>query len=171
MSVESHSTPEQVPHGIPRFLEENEKTQYKAAVLSLLKEYPGNFFPGLFEEFAENDYEQKQVAVAFDGESVIGCLFFDRATHECDWLAISKTVTGSKKEVAKKLFQTIFDSVAPGTKVFWYINTEDAVFEGKPVGENFERGRNLYSEMGAHFTRVENKFGERNHAYLVGYTT
>ena len=101
----------------------------------------------------------------------IGCLFFDSVTHECDWLAISKAVSGSKKEVAKKLFQTIFESVPSGTKVFWYINTEDAVFEGKPVGENFERGRSLYKEMGTIFTRVENKLGDGNHAYLVEYTT
>jgi len=73
--------------------------------------------------------------------------------------------------IAKKLFQTVFDSVLKGTTIFWYVNAEDAVFEGKPVGASFEPARKLYRDMGATLTKVENKFGEGNHAYLAEVTT
>jgi hypothetical protein len=171
MSSESLGNNERIEHITPRFLNPDEKTRYKEQVIGILREYPGNFFTGIFEEYAERDYDTKEVAVATNGDTVVGCLFFDASSHECDWLAISKKIPGSKKEIAKKLFQTVFDSVPKGTRVFWYINTEDAIFEGKSVGEDFERGRALYKEMGTLFTRVENKFGEGNHAYLVEYTT
>jgi hypothetical protein len=100
----------------------------------------------------------------------VGCLFFDTHTKECNWLAVSKTYEGNKSEVATKLFDTICASVPSGSKVFWYVNTEDAVWNGKPVGDHYEPARRLYERMGATFSRVEDKFGEGNHAYLVEIT-
>ena len=154
-----------------RFLAEEEKMQYKEAALSLLGEYPDNFFTGLFEQVASQDFDKSKVVMSFHGDIPTGCLFFNSDTNECDFLAITKKISLDKSEVAKKLFQAIFDSVPKGTCVFWYINSEDAVFEGRPVGQNFERGRKLYTEMGATFTKAENKFGEGNHAYLIQVTT
>lgn len=154
-----------------RFLSEDEKVQYKEATLALLGEYPDNFFTGLFEQAASQDFDKNKVVLSFNGNTPTGCLFYNPNTNECDFLAITKKILLDKSEVAKKLFQTIFDSVPKGTKVFWYINSEDAVFEGRPVGQNFARGRKLYTEMGATFTKIENKFGEGNHAYLVEVIT
>lgn len=168
MSFESSQSHEKELPTEYKFLDEKEKEQYRDAVLGILQEYPDNFFTGLFEKVALADYEQNQIAVSFNEEGLpVGCVFFNPETNECDWLAVSKRVEGSKAEVAKKLFQIIFDTVPKGTKIFWYINTEDAEFEGKPVGAYFERGRKLYADMGAKFTRVENKLGLGNHAYLV----
>lgn len=154
-----------------RFLEESEKEKYREAVFGLLNEYPDHFFQGFFEAPAAEDFEKNQVVIATEGERAIGCIFFNTQTNECDWLAISKNLKGSKAPVARKLFETVFASVPQGTKVFWHVNTEDALFEGKPVGKAFEPARRLYREMGATFTKVENKYGEGNHGYLVEVIT
>ncbi len=154
-----------------RFLTNDEKQRYEDDAIDLLGEYPDNFFSGLFEEPAREFYRAHKVVMSFHEGKPAGCLFFNDETNECYFLAVTKRMSLDKSEVAKKLFQTIFDSKPKGTKVFWYINAEDAVFEGKAVGQYFERGRKLYKEMGATFTKVENKFGEGNHAYLVEITT
>ena len=153
------------------FLNAVEKKLYREDVFNLLAEYPENFFTGHFEALAKDAYNESEVVVAIEQNKPVGCLFFNRETGECDWLAVSKSVTGRKSDVAKKMFQSIFDTVPNGTKVFWYINTEDAVFEGRNVGTAFEPGRRLYREMGASFTRIANKFGEGNHAYLIEIET
>lgn len=172
MSVESlEASHEREPDVETRFLVDGEKAKYQEAALNLLGEYPDNFFTDLFEESAGRDFETHKIAMSFSEDIPVGCLFLNPDTNECDWLAVTKKIKLDKSEVAKKLFQTVFDSVPKGTRVFWYINTEDAVFEGKPVGQYFERGRKLYVDMGATFTEVKNKFGEGNHAYLIEVVT
>jgi hypothetical protein len=171
MDGENLAVVESAPKRECKLLSENNKDKYHDAIYMLLGEYPDNFFPGEFESLAEEDFKNGVIAVAMDANVPIGCLFLNPGNLECNWLAISKSVSARKSEVAKKLFETVFRSVPAGSKVFWYINTEDAVFEGKPVGVHFEPARRLYTSMGAKFTKVDDKFGKGNHAYLVEMVT
>lgn len=148
-------------------LPNSEKPKYREQVMGLLKEYPDQFFVDLFVPHASADFELNQIVLAKEGEKLIGCLFYNPNTHECNWLAVSKSFVEKKKDVAEKLFDQVFNLVPKGTRVFWYVNTEDAVFEGREVGVAFEPARKLYEKMGTTRTRVENKFGNGNHAYLI----
>jgi hypothetical protein len=149
------------------FLDESEKLKYQEEIMELLHQYPENFFLGKFEHLVNQDLVSNRVVLGKQGEEVIGCLFFNDSSRECNWLAVSKNYLGNKGELAKKMFQTVFDSVPSGSVVFWYVNTEDSVYEGENIGKYYSPARKLYSDLGARFTRVENKFGEGNHSYLV----
>lgn len=174
MSTESpEGTFEKNTQAEAMLLRDADKEIYHDAVFSLLGEYPDNFFTGLFEKDAQHDFDGGDVIVAKEEEeeTIVGCLFLNPETNELNWLAVSKNYTGDKKKVAKDMFAKAFAQIGSGSKAFWYVNAEDAVFEGKPVGEFFEPARRLYREMGATLTKVENKFGEGNHVYLVEIDT
>ena len=164
--LKKEGDPDVKPHyEIVRSLEKKEIIKTK--VLAILGEYPNNFFTGFFEELVASDFEVSDIAVAKIGQETVGCIFHKSETHEFDWLAIKREINVDKKQIAKNLFQTVFDTIPPGTPYFWYVNTEDAVFKGKPVGQYFEPARRLYRDMGLTFTKMPNKFGDGNHAYKI----
>lgn len=169
MNIELHGRNEKFPDITFEFLDNIEKEEVKEEVLDILRQYPDNFFPDYFND-AIDSFDSSKVVIANQG-GPIGCLFFKPETCECDFLAISRDFKGDKTEVAKKLFQVVFDSVPKGTVVYWYVNAEDAMFEGRPVGRYFAPARKLYLDMGAKFTKVSDKFGEGNHAYRIEITT
>lgn len=137
-------------------------------IFDLLHEYPQNFLHGHFETWADEDYKESEIMTAQYAGKIIGCLFYNKITHEFNWLAVSSKIPKGKREIAKKLFEHIFETLSEGTSFFWYVNTEDSVYDGYPeLGKYFEPARALYKSMGLTFTRVENKFGKGAHAYRV----
>ena len=155
-----------------KIVEKSEKI--KTEVMDLLHQYPENFVPGLFEQYAEQNFADSDTAVAYDGNTAVGCLMFNKATNEFNWLAVKKDVKFSKAEIAKRLFESFYPTIEPGTEVHLFVNTEDASLSNQPSfsGKNFEPARNLYQSMGLEMkeeNRVENKYGPGAHAYRVGW--
>ncbi|MBP9760364.1 MAG: hypothetical protein KBD24_03275 [Candidatus Pacebacteria bacterium] len=146
----------------------------KAEVMGLLHEYPDHFVHGLFEQYAENDFQESDVVVAYDKDEAIGCLMFNRQTNEYTWLAVKKGIPFSKLAIAKKLFESFYSTIEQGAEVHFFVNTEDAVIPGKPnfSGKNFEPARRLCRSMGLEISeenRVENKYGAGAHAHRVAW--
>lgn len=145
-----------------------DKTKDQDEVFQLLHTYPENFLHGLFEEDAKKDWDFSNIVIAKSGDKISGCLFFNPVTNEFTWLAVSPDIKEGKAKIARKLFETVFTTLQPGSEYFWYVNTEDSTYEGYPkLGEYFEPARRLYKKMGVTFTREENKFGKGAHAYRV----
>ena len=147
----------------------------KKDVMDLLHEYPNHFVPGLFEESAEKDFDDSDIMLAYDEDVPIGCLMFNRTTKEFNWLAVKRNTKIQRSEVAKRLFESFYPSIEPGTKVIAFPNTEDASIPDKPTfsGENFEPARRIYRSMGWEMNeenRVENKYGQGGHVYRVEWT-
>ena len=164
---------EYIEHLEFKIAEKNEQT--KTDIMNILHEYPEQFIHGVFEALVDADYATSDIIVAYDGERVVGCLMFDRASNEFNWLAVEKDVKVPKSEIAKKLFETVYSTLPQGTEVHLYVNTEDAHYPGYPdfSGKNFERARNFYrSSMGLEINeenREENKYGPGAHAYKVAW--
>jgi hypothetical protein len=142
--------------------------------MDLLHEYPENFVQGLFEKHAEQDFLESDIVVAYDEDIPIGCLMFNRATSEYNWLAVKNDIKFSKAEIAKRLFESFYSTIEQGEEVHLFVNTEDAQILDKPEfsGANFEPARKLYRSMGLELKegdRVENKYGAGSHAYRVGW--
>jgi|SRR3989338_2420440 len=153
-----------------KIVEKNESI--KKDVMDLLHEYPTHFIPGLFEESAEKDFENSDILVAYDGDMAIGCLMFNRTTKEYNWLAVKRDIKFQRSEIAKRLFESFYPTIEPGTTVVAFLNTEDASIPGQPSfsGQNFEPVRKLYRSMGLEMkeeNRVENKYGSGAHVYKV----
>lgn len=153
-------------------VEKNNKV--KKEVMDLLHEYPQHFVHGLFEQYAENDYQDSDIVVAYNGNEAVGCLMFNRQTNEYNWLAVKKGIPFSKSEIAKRLFESFYPTIEPGTEVHLFVNTEDAQIPDNPnfSGKNFEPARSLYHSMGLEIkeeNRVEDKYGEGGHAYRVAW--
>ena len=151
-------------------VEKSEET--KADVMGLLHEYPDHFVHGLFEQYAEQDFQGSDIVVAYDKDAAIGCLMFNRTTNEYNWLAVKKDIKFSKAEIAKRLFESFYPTIESGTKVHFFVNTEDAQIPGQSEfsGKNFESARKLYRSMGLEIkekNRVEDKYGKGAHAYRV----
>lgn len=156
-----------------KIVEKSDKV--KAEVMDLLHEYPDHFVHGLFEQYAENDFQDSDIVIAYDGSEAIGCLMFNRQTNEYNWLAVKKGISFSKSKIAKRLFESFYPTIEPGTEVHLFVNTEDAQISDRPdfSGKNFEPARNLYRSIGLEIkeeNRVENKYGEGAHAYRVAWT-
>jgi hypothetical protein len=156
-----------------KIVEKSEKV--RGEVMDLLHEYPQNFVHGLFEQYAEQDFAESDIIVAYDGNTPIGCLMFNRTTNEYNWLAVKKDVKFSKTEIAKRLFESFYPTIQSGTEVHFFVNTEDAQIPGQSdfSGKNFEPARKLYRSMGLELkeeNRVENKYGQGAHAYRVEWT-
>ena len=146
----------------------------KQQVMDLLHEYPNHFVHGLFEEHAERDFQEADTAVAYRAGEIVGCLMFNRQTNEYRWLAVTRSISGSKRVIAKRLFESFYPTLEPGTEVHLFVNTEDARIADAPQfsGEQFEPARKLYRSMGlelASKNRVENKYGDGAHAYRVAW--
>jgi len=167
--------------GIPRKIESAERIEFrtieknaenKKVVMELLHEYPEQFVHGSFEKFAEQDFGESDTMIAYDGNVPVGCLMFNKETSEFSWLAVTKNTNVRRREIGKKLFESFYPSIAPGTKVHLFINTEDAFIPGHPEfsGQNFSSARDMYKSMGLEMkeeNRVENKYGEGCHVYRV----
>ena len=153
-----------------KIVEKND--EIKGVVMELLHEYPDNFIHGFFEELAEKDFKGSDIMLAYDEDIPIGCLMFNRTTKEFNWLAVKRDIKIRKSEIAKRLFESFYPTIEPGTRVHMFPNTEDASFPGHPSfsGKNFEPARRLYRSMGLEMkeeNRVENKYGPGAHAYKV----
>ena len=146
--------------------------QVKKDVMDLLHQYPDHFVHGLFEQYAEQDFQDSDIVLAHDGNTAIGCLMFNRTTNEYNWLAIKRDIPFSKTEIAKRLFESFYPTIKPGTVVHLFVNTEDAKIPDRPnfSGKNFEPARKLYTSMGLGIkeeNRIEDKYGPGAHAYRV----
>ncbi len=153
-----------------RIVEKNE--QVKKNLMDLLHEYPNHFIPGLFEKTAEKDFDASDVMLAYDGDTPVGCLMFNRSTKEFNWLAVTRDTKMRRSEIARSLFESFYPTIESGTKVVAFPNTEDASIPGQPTfsGQNFDAARKLYRSMGwdmSEENRVENKYGEGAHVYRV----
>ncbi len=153
-----------------KIVEKSENT--KKDVMDLLHEYPTHFIPGLFEKSAHEDFENSVILVAYDGNTPIGCLMFNRTTNEYNWLAVKKDIKFSKAEIAKRLFESFYPTIESGVEVHFFVNTEDAKIPGQSEfsGKNFEPARKLYRSMGWEMkeeNRVENYYGPGAHVYKV----
>jgi hypothetical protein len=167
--IESKKTIENIDFKI---VEKNEKI--KSDVMDLLHEYPQNFVHGLFEKYAEQDFQDSDVAIAYEGNRAIGCLMFNKETNEFNWLAVKKDLAFSKPEIAKCLFESFYPTINPGTEVHFFVNTENAQIPGQPNfhGKNFEPARKLYRSMGLEMkdeNRVESKYGSGAYDYRVAW--
>ena len=156
-----------------KIVEKSEKV--RVDVMSLLHEYPQNFVHGLFEQYAEQDFANSDIVVAYDEDISIGCLMFNRTTNEYNWLAVKKDAKFSKAEIAKRLFESFYPTIDSGIEVHFFVNTEDSQIAGQPEfsGKNFEPARKLYRSMSLELkeeNRVENKYGQGAHAYRVEWT-
>ncbi len=156
-----------------KIVKKNEKI--KSDVMDLLHEYPQSFVHGIFEPWAEQNFTSSDIVVAYDGDILMGCLMFNRTTNEYNWLAVKRNIKFSKTEIAKRLFESSYPTIEPGTEVHFFVNTEDAQVPGLPdfSGKNFEPARDLYKSMGLELkkeNRVENKYGQGAHAYRVEWT-
>ena len=154
-------------------VDKNEKV--RTDIINLLHEYPENFVHGLFEQQAEQDFSDSEIVVAYDGETPIGCLMFNRKNNEYNWLTVKRSIKFSKAEIAKRLFESFYPAIEPGTEVHFFVNTEDAQIPGQTTfsGQNFEPARKLYRSMGLELkeeNRVEDKYGPGAHAYKVAWT-
>lgn len=150
--------------------EKDEET--KENIMNLLRQYPDQFVPGLFETSAEQDFENSDTMIARDDDKVAGCLMFDRQKNEFNWLAIDRKIKISKSKIAKLLFENFYKTIPPGTPVHFFVNTEDASIPDQSSfsGRKFEAARRLYRSMGLEIkkeNRVEDKFGPGAHAYKV----
>lgn len=150
-----------------------EKTEdLKQRVMALLHEYPNHFVPGLFEAAAEQDFGASDIMTAVQGDTIVGCLMFNRVTNEFNWLAVSKEIKGPKSGIAKQLFENFYPTIEPGTTVRMFPNTEDSFIPGVESfsGANFEAARNLYRSMGFELTEeniIRDHYGEGGHVYKV----
>lgn len=156
-----------------KIVEKND--EIRKNVVDLLREYPDHFILGLFEEEAIKDFDNSDIIVAYDGNLPIGCLMFNRTTNEFKWLAVKRDTKFSRREIAKKLFESFYPTIESGAKVHFFVNTEDASTPDHPSfsGKNFEPARNLYRSMGLEMkeeNRVENKYGPGAHAYRIEWT-
>ena len=133
-----------------KIAEKNERL--KTRVMELLHEWPDQFVHGLFEETAEKDFNESDIAIAIIGDEIVGCLMFNRkTTNEFNWLAVSKKIErGSKAPIAKQLFEKFFSTIESGTTVCFFPNTEDAFISEIESfsGKSFEPARRLYRSMG-----------------------
>ena len=153
-----------------KIVENSEKN--KKVVMDLLHEYPNHFVPGLFEKSAEKDFEDSDIMIAYDGDTPIGCVMLHKVTREYNWMAVKRDTKIRRSEVARRLFESFYPTIPPGTKLTAFPNTEDAFIPGHPSfsGKNFEAARKIYREMGWEMkeeNRVENKYGQGAHVYRV----
>lgn len=153
-------------------VEKNDKT--KREVMELLGQYPEHYVQGVFKPFAEKDFSDSDVMIAYDGDTPVGCLMLNRTTNEFNWLAVKRGI-GSKAEIAKRLFESYYPTIAPGTKVHLFVPTEDATIADQPTfsGAIFEPARKLYRSMEFVMNqdnRVENYYGPGDHAYQIAWT-
>lgn len=101
-----------------KIVEKNENV--KKDVMDLLHEYPENFIHGLFEQLAEQDFAESDIVVAYDENTAIGCLMFNRATNEFNWLVVKRGIKFPKAEIAKCLFESFYLTIEPGTEVHFF---------------------------------------------------
>lgn len=159
--------------GDPIRIEIAEKSgELRVAVMELLHQYPDRFVHGVFESHAEKDFAVSEIAVARSGDEVMGCLMFDRPASEYKWLAVRRGRQLPKAAIARRLFEVFYPTLAPGTTVRIFVNTEDSSVVGHPEfsGKNFESARNLYRSMGLEFRedcRINDYYGPGSHVYRV----
>ena len=144
----------------------------KKDVMEFLHAFPKHFVHGLFEEYANKDFDESDTMVAYYKGEIVGCLMFNNATKEFNWLATKKDTDFKRRDVAKLLFENFYKTIDKGEKVHLFVNTDDAYIPNMPdfSGKNFESARRFYESMGLEIkeeNRVENKFGLGAHAYKV----
>jgi len=150
-------------------VEKNEKTEKE--VMDLLHEYPAQFIHGVFEGYAENDFKNSSVFIAYDADIAIGCLMYISETKECNWLAVKKDTVFPRREIARQLFESVYETIPPGEEIYFYVNTEDSSMPGyDKLGESFETARKIYKSWGWEMkeeNRINDYYGPGAHVYKV----
>lgn len=143
--------------------------------MEFLHAFPSHFVHGLFEEYANKDFDESDIMVAYYKYEIIGCFMFNNTTKEFNWLATKKDMYFNRRDVAKLLFENFYKTIDKGEKVHLFVNTDDVYIPNTLdfYGKNFEPARKFYESMGLEINeenRVENKFGPGAHAYKIEWT-
>jgi len=165
MSTENY-TPQQ--EGMSIEYQFVEKTPENISELfELLAQYPDQFIPGIYEDLVQKDLEESDIFMATEDNKPIAVVLFNRSSGELGWLSVDKQSKHSKSEIVKKIFSNVTSGLERGTKVFFYVNTEDSF-----IGKRFKAARKLYKEMGFDLNNspiIKDHYGKGAHVYKVEF--
>jgi len=157
---------------IEMFNQTNEKIEED--YLDILHQWPKQYILGEFEEFVRKDLENSDIAIAYDGETPVGCMLLTREDkREQNWLATRRVEGVRNREIADKLFKSFYSLMKPGEAIYSYVNTEDATSDRDSnfTGASFEPARRLYIDLGyleedsKDRFRIDNYYGPGGHVY------